>query len=345
MKILLTIIALGGAALAGGKMFIWGDSIVNYGSYVPWGLWVAVYSFLVTLSAGAGFVACLYYGFGREKYKETARGSLLLAMVSLIFALPLIAADLGHPMRGIFVLLVPDFSSFLPWASWCYLLFLVASLLLLKKESAGGKTRTMGKLSGFFAASFLLFEALHFGTIVAHPVWHSALIIILFYGTAMVLGLCVTAMLSTETTSGLRMLLISHLMVVGLIEIGKVFVESTSGRPEMMATASHALSSPVFWIYVACGLVVPILIFSAKVGRSGTVLGSWSILVGMLAAKYDFVIGAFVSPQFDNLPAAYHGPGLAIHYLPSSIEYGVAIGFLAAVAAAYLWLKPARAQA
>lgn len=345
MKILLTILALAGVALAGGKMFVWGDSVVNYGSYVPWGLWVAVYGFLITLSAGAALVASLSYGFGRERYMKTARGSLVLAMVSLIFALPVIGADLGHPLRGIFVLLAPDFGAFLPWATWSYLFFLIASFLLLKKESAGGDTTTLGKVCGFFAVAFLLFEALHFGTVVAHPVWNSALVIALFFGTAMVLGLTVTALLGNEITSGLRMLLISHLMVVGFMEIGKVFVESTSGAPDMLASANHALSSPMFWIYVVCGLVLPVFIFSNKTNRSTVAIGTWSIFLGMLAAKYDFVIGAFVQPQFDNLPAAYHGPGLTTHYLPTTVEYGVAIGFLAAVAAAYLWLDPQKAKA
>jgi molybdopterin-containing oxidoreductase family membrane subunit len=298
----------------------------------------------VTLSAGAAFVASLYYGFGREKYKDTARGSLLLAMLSLIFALPLIGADLGHPLRGIFVMLTPDFSSFLPWASWSYLFFLVISFLLIKKED-GADTAMLGKASCFFAAAFLLFEALHFATIIAHPTWNSALVIGLFYGTAMVLGLTVTALLGSKTSSGLRMLLISHLVVVGLMEIGKVFIESSSGIPALQASASHALSSPIFWIYVVCGLVLPVVIFSAKVERAGTVLGSVSILLGMLAAKYDFVVGAFAAPQFAGLPASFHGPGLSTHYVPSSIELGVAIGFLAAVAAAYLWLKPAPAKA
>jgi len=345
MKILFTLIAVAGVLLGAGKIFVWSDSVVGYGSYVPWGLWVAVYSFMVTLAGGAALVANLYYGFGKDKYKDTARRSLLLAMVTLIFALPLIGLDLGHPFRGIRVLIAPDFQAFLPWAVWSYVLFLIFSYAVIKKADRGGNTRGMGKLSMLFAAAFLFFEAMHFGTVVAHPVWNSAVTVPLFFATAVALGFCVSALLSKEITFGLRVLIIAHLVMVGLIEIGMVGVEAYSGTPAMAASVAHTVSSPMFWAYILFGLVLPVAIFSGKPSRTTAAVGVWSAFLGLLAAKYEFITSAFALAQFAELPQAYHGPGLTVHYIPTAIELGVALGFISAAIAAYLWLLPQQREA
>jgi|GEM_PF-5722618 len=340
MKILFTLIGIIGILAAGGKMFVWGDSVVGYGSYVPWGLWVAVYSFMVTLAGGASMVANLYYGFGRDSYKETARGSLILAMVTLILALPVIGADLGHPMRGIRVMFAPDFKAFLPWAVWSYVLFLIFAFVTLKKADRGEATAMTGRLAMLFTACFLFFEAMHFGTVIAHPVWNSAVTVPLFFATAVAMGFCVMAMLGAEPSPVLRSLIIAHLVMVGLMEIGKVWVEAYSGTPEMAASVSHTISSPTFWVYVLFGLAAPILIFAGRPSRTVAAAGAWSAFLGLLAAKYDFITGAFALAQFAALPQAFHGPGLTVHYAPTGVEILVGAGFLSAAIAAYLWLAP-----
>ncbi|SEA77438.1 prokaryotic molybdopterin-containing oxidoreductase family, membrane subunit [Desulfuromusa kysingii] len=338
MKIILALLALGGAALAIGKIIIWGDNSVGYGSYVPWGLWVAAYGFLITMSAGSAFVANMYYAFGREGYKTSARPALLLSIISLVTALPIIGMDLGHPFRGIMVLLRPDFQAFLPWAVWSYVLFLIVSFLLLKKDQAGADTRLFGKLSLLLAALFVIFEALHFGTVIAHPVWNSALVIPLFFATAVALGFCVLALFGEGNREFVRTMLLAHLLIVDIMEIGKLIVEWYSSTPAMQASASEAVASPVFWVFLAFGVVLPILLLSQRKPSSSVVkIAATSTLVGLLAAKYEFVTGAFALAQFAELPSAYSGPGLTTHYIPTVLEIGVTIGFVAAGALIFLW--------
>lgn len=338
MKIVLALLALGGAALAIGNIFIWGESSVGYGSYVPWGLWVAAYGFLITFSAGSALVANMYYAFGREGYKSSARPALLLAIISLITALPIIGMDLGHPFRGIMVLLKPDFQAFLPWAVWSYVLFLIVSFLLLKKDKAGADTRLFGKLSLLLAALFVIFEALHFGTVIAHPVWNSAITIPLFFATAVVLGYCVLALLGEGNREYVRTMLLAHLIIVDIMEIGKFTVEWYSSAPAMKAAADGALASPVFWVFIALGVILPLfLLFQKKPSASVVKIAAASTLIGLFAAKYEFVTGAFALAQFAELPSAFSGPGLTIHYVPTALEIGVTIGFVAAGALAFLW--------
>ena len=338
MKIALALVALGGMALAGGKMLIWGDHSVGYGSYVPWGLWVAAYGFLVTLSAGLALAANMYYAFGRENYRSSARSALLLAIISLITALPIIGMDLGHPLRGITVLIMPNFKAFLPWAVWSYVIFLIISFLLLKKDTSGGDTRLLGKLSLLMAGLFVIFEALHFSTVIAHPVWNSALTIPLFFATAVVLGYCMLALLNERNGEFVRTMLIAHLLIVDLMEIGKVVVEWYSSTPAMAASAGGVLASPMFWVFIGLGVVVPFALLLNGTPSSATIrIAAASILIGLFAAKYEFVTGAFALAQFAELPSAFSGPGLTTHYVPTLLEVGVMIGFIAAGAFAFLW--------
>lgn len=343
MKILFALLAIGGVALAAGKNFIWGDSVVGYGSYVPWGLWVAVYSFMVTLAAGSALAANLYCAFGLERYKEAARPALLISIVSLLFALPLIASDLGHPTRGILVLLHPNLHAFLPWALWSYVLFLLVTFTVLKKAGTGKDTKVLGKVSMLLAAAFLIFESLHFGVVIAHPVWNSAIIIPLFFVTSATLGFATVALFSHESNDGMRRgILSAHLILLGLMVIGQVIVQSYSSTPEMAAASSHTLSSVSFWIYVVFGLILPLALFSMS--GSGLLIkaGAFSIFIGLLADKYEFVTSAFSLAQFAELPTAFHGPGLSTHYTPTPVEFGVALGFLSAVIAAFLWFSPGK---
>jgi molybdopterin-containing oxidoreductase family membrane subunit len=338
MKIVLALLALGGGALAIGKIFVWGDNSVGYGSYVPWGLWVAAYGFLITLSAGSAFVANMYYAFGREGCKTSARPALFLAIISLLTSLPIIGMDLGHPFRGVMVLLTPDFQAFLPWAVWSYVLFLIVSFMLLKKDKAGSDTRLFGKLSLLFAALFVIFEALHFGTVIAHPVWNSAMTIPLFFATAVALGYCVLAFFGEGDREYVRTMLLAHLLVVDIMEIGKVSVEWYSATPAMEAASSEAFASPVFWFFLATAVLLPISLLTRKKPSSTVVkIAAASAFIGLFAAKYEFVTSAFALAQFAELPAAFSGPGLTTHYVPSILEICVTIGFVAAGALVFLW--------
>ncbi|HEB51611.1 MAG TPA: hypothetical protein ENI89_13475 [Desulfobulbus sp.] len=343
MKILLTIIGLAGVLLAGGKMFVWGDAAVNYGSYVPWGLWVAVYGFMVTLSAGSSLIAGFYYGFGREEYKEAARPALVLSIVSLFFAMPLISADLGHPLRGMMILVRPNVHAFLPWAVWAYIAFLIVSIIVLIRGDAGRDTRFLGIISMLLAGAFLLFESLHFAVVIAHPVWNSAIIIPLFFVTADTLGFAVLAIFGGTGNAFMnRTILSSLLILLGLMVIGQVIVHANSSPPELHESALHAVSSPWFWTYIALGLVLPLLLLCSSRSSFTMKLSGWSILIGLLAEKYEFVTSAFALAQFAELPSAFHGPGLTVHYTPNIIEIGAAAGFLILTMAAYMWLSPRR---
>lgn len=123
-----------------------GHNNAAYGSYVPWGLWVAVYIYMVGLSAGAFLFSTLVYVFNiqrvpgtgrtgeptaadREQMEQVGRLALFTALVTLVGAMFAIWMDLGHPERAWKLLLQTNFNSIMGWMLWFYTAYFVLLLV------------------------------------------------------------------------------------------------------------------------------------------------------------------------------------------------------------------------
>ena len=95
---------LWGALAVAGTVGVWqrltqGHLLANYGSYVPWGLWVAAYIYFVGLSAGAFLLSSLVYVFKVKVLEPIGRLSLVVAVITLFMALLSIWFDIGYMER------------------------------------------------------------------------------------------------------------------------------------------------------------------------------------------------------------------------------------------------------
>ena len=118
------------------------DSVLaTYGSYVPWGLWVAAYIYFIGLSDGAFLLFCLIYVFGMHKLEWIGRLALFLAALTLPMALVCIWFDLGHMWRTYELFTRSNWTSAMVWMIWLYsayfILILVALIVNLRKPRPG----------------------------------------------------------------------------------------------------------------------------------------------------------------------------------------------------------------
>ena len=97
----------------------------NYGSYVPWGLWVAGYIYLIGLSAGAFLMSALVYVFRVKALEKIGKLALLTALSTLFGALLAIWLDIGHMGRVWRMILRTNFGSVMGWMAWLYTLYLI----------------------------------------------------------------------------------------------------------------------------------------------------------------------------------------------------------------------------
>jgi protein NrfD len=108
-----------------------GHQDAAYGSYVVWGLWVAMYLFFAGVAAGAFMFATLDLLFGVDAFKGTGRIALWTALTSLGGALLSIWLDLGHMARIWKVYFQPHFGSVMTQMVWGYTLFGILLLFAL----------------------------------------------------------------------------------------------------------------------------------------------------------------------------------------------------------------------
>lgn len=205
-----------------------GHHLTNYGSYVPWGLWVSAYIYFVGLSAGSFLLSSMIYVFRIQGLSRIGRPALLISVVTLLMALICILFDLGHWERFYEVFTRPRFSSLMAWMVWlytAYFLLILAELWLEMRIDLAMLARSSDRLAPFYqlltlgwrcpeddrgielarargsrqlqilaAFGLPLAVTFHggvgalFAGLLARPYWHSALYPILFLTGALVSG-------------------------------------------------------------------------------------------------------------------------------------------------------------
>jgi molybdopterin-containing oxidoreductase family membrane subunit len=136
------------------QRFASGRDAANYGSYMPWGLWVSAYIYFSGLSAGAFLLSSLYYVFGIERLKKIGRLSLLIAVITVLMGLLCILFDLGHMERFYEVFTRPSFSSMMAWMVWLYTAYLILILGMLWLDLRCDLDRVAQKKEGLISSLY-----------------------------------------------------------------------------------------------------------------------------------------------------------------------------------------------
>lgn len=97
------------------QRLLYGLNPVAFGSYVPWGLWVAFYLFFLGLSAGAFLITTMTYVFKMERFKKIGPLSAFTVLIALLCEVFFITLDLGQMIRIYQFLLTPSFTSLMTW--------------------------------------------------------------------------------------------------------------------------------------------------------------------------------------------------------------------------------------
>lgn len=206
------------------QRLVYGHIPMNYGSFVPWGLWVAFDLYFLGLTAGAFLITSLTYVFRIRLLANLGPLAVFAVLVTLMSEFLIISLDLGHPLRIYRFLLTPNFSSMLfylvvfivaMWAIYLpWLYFLLREYLVLwgQDETRPGhkfyrllafsKTRytEMEWQRDHHRARVLSFVSLPIGIIFfgAHgaifailhnrPIWNSAMLPLIFIIAALLSG-------------------------------------------------------------------------------------------------------------------------------------------------------------
>lgn len=252
---------------------------VNFGTVVPWGLWEAGYIYFIGLSAGSFLISSLVYVFNMKRFERIGRLAVFTAVVTLLLALLLIWAGLGHMGRAWHVLMFANFQSpmaVIIWLYTTYLALLVAELwfllradlvagagrpgikgrvyrlLLLGSRDVSARTgardrRVVKVLATIGVPLAVVFHGgvgTLFGVVAARPHWHSGMFPILFLLSALASGGALLTVIAAIFQGGWRenrdTVLTLGQMVLGLLLLDVLFQVS-----EMLVAFYGAIPSHI----------------------------------------------------------------------------------------------------
>ncbi len=353
---------LGGLALLIGlwgtyDRLIAGHENANYGSYVVWGLWVAMYLFFAGVAAGGFMLATLDHLFNIPLFKGTGKVALWGALVSLAAGLLSIWLDLGHMERIWKVYLQGDPGSVMFQMVWGYTLFgllMVITLILAIRNPASRWMKPL-MVVGLVLALFVsgAVGAL-LGVQAARPFWHVGLFPVQFpvfslaSGAAMLLA--ALGLFGPEgdprRPQQLWVLAITTvvLQVIKIYFLWADFSQSIYGNvPLNVAAVREVLFGPYWWafwiIQLLLGSLVPIVVLvQPKLAKHNGWAGWMGILVlvGFAVARANIVFPALTIPELEELVTAFTDDHLQFTYFPSLVEWAVTVGTVGLATLAFL---------
>ncbi len=336
----------------------------DLGSYVPWGLWVSVYVYLVWMEVG---MILAYYALKHvlkvEGIERLGPVIVLAAICALLSALMIIGLDVGHPFRAWRALVFADFGSPMTWMIWLHTLYLV--LLIAEFWAYRNDWQDLIKWLNWvnIPAGVALIGVIGalFGVIAARPFWNASMLPMAFFMSSLVAGTALILLLHllfsplagrpqyVQTARELGRFLM-WVILLGLLAAGaNVVVTLYPGVPAKAEALRLLLSGPYWWsvwvVHLAIGTLVP-LVLVAFFRHSLLALGVAAALlvVTFVMVPLNVVIPglAYPPPELKEIAAAYVHPRLSYDYFPNATEWlVVAFGLGAALtlfALGYRWL-------
>lgn len=338
------------------RLFV-GERDVNYGSYVTWGLWVAMYLFFAGVATGAYMLATLDYLFEIPLFKGTGKFALWGALVTMPAALMTIGMDLGHYERIWKVYLQPNPLSLLAQMVWGYTIFVVVIALSLWLAMRNRHDRLMKAVMvvGLFFAIFLSggVGAL-LGVNASRAYWHIGLlpaqfpVFSLASGTAFMLIVTGWFGRTDDPHRTQRLWVLAMLSVVlALVKVYFLWADFSqslySGLPDNVKAVQLVLFGPYAWAFwglqIVLGTAIPMVVLvQPRLAKNGLWAGLMGvlILIGFGVARANIVFPALAVPELEGLIAAFSGPHLNIDYFPSLMEWSVVSGVIGLATLAYV---------
>jgi protein NrfD len=336
---------------------VYGERDVNYGSYVNWGLWVAMYLFFAGMAAGSFMIATLDYLFRVPIFKGTGKYALLGSLVTLPFALVLIGFDLGHMERIWKVYLQPNFTSLLAQLVWSYTLFLIVVIVavMVARRTEGLPLRIVmgvGLVLSIFVSGAV--GAL-LGTNASRSTLHTALlpaqfpVLNLASGVALMLIFVGFFNIVRDAEQRARLLRVLSVALIVLVMVKAYFLwvdysqALYAGTPPAVEATNLVLFGTYAWAFwilqLGLGILLPILVLvQPNLARKGWVAGLMAVLVlvGLAVGRTAIIFPALAIPEISGLADAFTGPHLNYNYVPSLMEWSVVLGVLGMSTLAFL---------
>jgi len=334
----------------------------DFGSYIPWGLWVALYAWFTGVAAGAYMLFATGEVFRVARLRRIGPPALVISFASLLSGLVVVGLDLGHLERFWHVYVYGNPSSLMAWEISFYTAFAVllpvTLVLAFRNELARYKPfarlagpagvdspwiRPLALVGGLLALAVSGATGALFGVVGSRPYWHTGLLPLLFIAAALLTAAAVLAVFAALTAEDRERRDEDQVTFLGRVTLGllavTVLIEwadvSIAWTQHLQAAGGWAawdlvLTGPRWWVFwfvhVVAGVLLPALLLLLWPRRIVAVAAAAAfIAVTLLSVRLNVVIPGLAVPQIEGLDEAYTGPGLTFSYTPTLQEWLVAV--------------------
>ena len=333
----------------------------GYGSYVPWGLWIALYFHGVGIAGGAFVVGGIGYlldwpGFNRPQVLRTV---IVLSLAAIAPAFLGVWFDLGHMERAHRIFTSPSFTSMMAFNAWMYSAYAIVAVVawVLSFKGTSSWLKPLLCLGIMLSVMFPSQSGAFFGVVDAKPHWHSSLLPVLFLASAVTAGsamlLFVVALLSglgrrddwidaAEAAAAirrLRVIVLTALLIYVVLEFAEFSL--SLWNPSAHAPAIElVLWGPYWWVFwlvhLAAGVVLPLVLLASR--RPGAWTAAAVLLaVTLVSTRLNILVPGQAVGEIHGLQDAFNHERLNYVYHATAMEYLVGF-FLVAVGMALFFI-------
>ena len=256
----------------------------NLTDETPWGLWIGFDLLVgVGLSAGGFVLAATVHIFGIEKYKPVTRPAILTAFLGYLLVIVALLFDLGQPWRIWHALIMWNHHSVMFEVAWCVMLYttvLAFEFSPMLFEKLGWKVPL--KIVRFIYIPLVilgvLLSTMHQSSLGSlyviapdklHPLWYTSMLPVLFFTSAVAVGLSMTIFesymssrafgrkLESDLLRGLARVAVVVLAVYSVIRLNDLWI---NGNLHLAFQLTY--ESTLFWGEFGLGVLLPMVLFA-----------------------------------------------------------------------------------
>ncbi len=327
-------------------------AISNLNNAYPWGFWVSFDLYTgIAISSGAFILASFVYIFELEQFRPLLRPALLTGFIGYIMEVIALLVDLGHPERIWHYFIYQNYNSFL-FAVGIYVMVYSAVMALefapavferLKWQKPARLIQRLIKPIVILGAVISTLHQAALGSLLLiqasklHPLWWTPLLPVLFFVSAIAIGLAMTIFESSLSSRYFQRGLEVHLLeklaaaipfVLGVYLVVKFTDLAIAGNLKFLFDSG--LMSVLFWAEIIASGIIPLVWFSFRRVRQsprGLLTGALILLVGMIFNRFNVSLFAITHPGSITYIPTFMGQ---VTYFPSLPEVAISIGIFSA---------------
>jgi Ni/Fe-hydrogenase subunit HybB-like protein len=333
-------IMLSGAYATYLRIFYGLGGSTNLSDKFPWGIWIAFDVMCgVGLAAGGFTLVAITHIFALEKYKPVLRPAILTAFLGYTLVVVGLLFDLGRPDRLWHPLVMWNPHSVMFEVAWCVtlystVLFLEFLPVVFEKFGWNKPLAWIHRISVPLMIVGVLLSTLHqssLGTLFLivpsklYPLWYSPILPLLFYVSAIAVGLAMTIFESWHSSRAFGRalelpLLASMARVLAVICSVYLWIRflDLSHRHAFGLLTQNRIETWLFLLEIALMVVPTVLLYQSRVRMNPQALYACAVMV----------VFGFITNRL-NVGTTGLEAGSGTHYIPKWSEVAVTLSIVA----------------